>query len=352
MDKIVVTSSEVAQVAPAAAGAAVPETRLPPPVPLSARIALSFLVLFLPLLCLAALAARIGVRHRDPRTRQAWLGFLSTLLIVSGLVSSVVGTLVFWTSPPPAVAVISQGIASLDAREEFPQLPAERDMDAADIASKLKPLAYVVTPTRRSWFLQRRPFGETSIAAAVLIHSDSAGHLFATGRHVVDGPRWTGVRGGRASVTLASVEGDWANAGVAGRHKDEDLALLWLPRRAGRAEFRQPLTTGNDVVEGRHVFVIGHPEGLLYSISNGIISRLPNHRVIQISAPVSPGNSGGPVYDERGRLAGIVSAKVDRALAPNAESLGFAIRADLLLDENAWTFEGTSREAWRRFAQR
>jgi hypothetical protein len=57
-----------------------------------------------------------------------------------------------------------------------------------------------------------------------------------------------------------------------------------------------------------------------------------------MSAPVSPGNSGGPVFDDRGNLLGIVTSMVDKNGDPNAENLNFAVRADALLEDSGWEF--------------
>ena len=100
--------------------------------------------------------------------------------------------------------------------------------------------------------------------------------------------------------------------------------MLWMARHSGSADFVQPIAAGRD---GADIFVIGHPEGLRYTLSTGIISGLRDDAV-QISAAVSPGNSGGPVYDNRGNLVGIVSSKFDHNRDANAENLSFAAKAD------------------------
>jgi hypothetical protein len=64
-----------------------------------------------------------------------------------------------------------------------------------------------------------------------------------------------------------------------------------------------------------------------------------DNSTIQMSAPVSPGNSGGPVFDDRGDLVAIVTSMIDKHGDPNAENLNFAIRADALLDRSSWIFE-------------
>jgi S1-C subfamily serine protease len=102
----------------------------------------------------------------------------------------------------------------------------------------------------------------------------------------------------------------------------------------------QPLSAG---IDGAEIFVIGHPEGLRYTLSTGIISGLRDDEV-QISAAVSPGNSGGPVYDHRGNLVAIVSSKFDRNRDANAENLSFAAKADGFLRKSGWTFRGDGQQ--------
>ena len=83
--------------------------------------------------------------------------------------------------------------------------------------------------------------------------------------------------------------------------------------------------------------MIGHPQGLRYSLTSGIVSR-EEGSVVQISAPVSPGNSGGPVYDEFGNLVAIVSSTMDKSSNPNAENLNFSVSADILHNPSGWVF--------------
>jgi hypothetical protein len=65
---------------------------------------------------------------------------------------------------------------------------------------------------------------------------------------------------------------------------------------------------------------------------------------LQISAPVSPGNSGGPVYDQQGNLLGVVSSTLDKSYQPNAENLNFAVSAQALLREGDWEFSKDGKE--------
>jgi S1-C subfamily serine protease len=132
-----------------------------------------------------------------------------------------------------------------------------------------------------------------------------------------------------------------------GFHRERDLALLWMPRRSGSSEFMQPLTAAR---EGQSIFVIGHPEGLRYSLTAGMISRRQPD-MIQISAPVSPGNSGGPVYDDRGNLLGIVTGAMDKRINPNAENINFAVSSDALREASEWELSPRGQEYLEKVRQ-
>jgi S1-C subfamily serine protease len=108
------------------------------------------------------------------------------------------------------------------------------------------------------------------------------------------------------------------NARVIAKDKSRDLALLQL---AEPLEGSHPLIMGNEksVKVASDIFTIGHPEQYIWSFSRGVVSQFrKNHKwfidhfdfladVIQTQTPVSPGNSGGPVFNRRGRLIGIHS---------------------------------------------
>ena len=335
MDKIVISSAEVAQTEVVTEAPARLESKLPPAVPSWAKWALSPLVLVLPLLCVVAIVLRAAMRTLPPRNRHAWTSLLVTLLIVSGLLTTVATVVLFSTAPLPPLT--ESGLSVLDEKDEFPSLPTVGSMSAKDVSEKLKPLVAVITPAQRSW-LTHQSMPSASFGAGTLLQANSDGYLFVTARHVIDGPSWHVARGSRALVAMAS--GTWGGADVIARHRTLDLLLLWVPRESGSGRFAQPLAKSGPTIEGESVFVIGHPEGLRFTLSTGIVSRLQGS-VVQISAPVSPGNSGGPVFDEHGALVGVVTSMIDRSGDPNAENLNFAVRADALMEDSGWDFEGT-----------
>lgn len=343
LEKIVVGAAEIAEVAPSPEQPARLEPKLTPPVPMWARLALAPLVLVLPVLCLVTVVLRAAMRGLPPRTRHAWLAFLSSLLIVSGLLTSLAAVLAVALVPLPAIT--SKSLAELDTRSSFPDLPTLTVMTAKEVSAQLKPLVAVVTSARRSWFTHDE-IPSAGLGAGVLLAADREGYLILTARHVIDESlRASG--GSRALVAMAS--GTWAGADVIARHRTLDLLLMWVPRESGSGSFVQPVEKGSEIAEGENIFVIGHPQGLRFTLSTGIISRTDKD-ALQISAPISPGNSGGPVYDEHGNLLAIVTSMVDRSSNPNAEGLNFAARAEAVLQSNGWDYSADGRKRLENFA--
>src|SRR5258708_23498476 len=211
------------------------EPKLPPPVPLWAKFALSPLFLLLRILCIVTLIVRVAMRGLPPRTRFAWLSFLSTLLIISGMLTSIAAVLSVAFVPLPAI--VSQSLSELDAKSVFPALPTSIPMSAKEISEALKPLVAVITPARRTWF-NHNEVPSNGFGAGGLLESTSTGSLLVTARHVIDESAFQ--RGGaRALVAMAS--GTWAGADVIARHKNLALCLICLPRETGSAEFVQPV---------------------------------------------------------------------------------------------------------------
>ena len=230
-------------------------------------------------------------------------------------------------------------------------MPSAQAMNAQQVAQRTSPLVFVLSPDAGSWQLPEDYLESASVGAGLLLHADKGGFLLATNRHVVDGESWLSPRARSETILVFSKAGDYGQARVVARHKDLDLALVWMKRGAGESTYVQPIATFAEAETGTNVFVIGHPQRLLFSLSTGIIMRTHENKMVQISAPVSPGNSGGPVYDEHGKLLGVVSYKVDRRFNPNAENLNFAVRADALLASDDWEFRANGKELMTSWQQ-
>ena len=109
--------------------------------------------------------------------------------------------------------------------------------------------------------------------------------------------------------------------------EEGDLALLDVEMPIDRGHSSELSSTLPD--EGEPVFVIGNPLKLEGSVSDGIVSavrEVPNvGRIIQITAPISHGNSGSPVFNLHGQVLGVVTVKVT-----NGQNINLAIASSRL----------------------
>lgn len=110
----------------------------------------------------------------------------------------------------------------------------------------------------------------------------------------------------------------------------EDLAVIKV--EAGEALQSLPLGRSDDLMLGEPVLTIGNPGGLVHSVSTGIVSGLNRSTaiagaflpwMIQTSAAVSGGNSGGPLINALGQQIGVVTSK-----KMDGENINFAIAVD------------------------
>ncbi len=140
-------------------------------------------------------------------------------------------------------------------------------------------------------------------------------------------------------IRVTSDQGDTATARVAARDGRNDLALLTTGLSA-----RKPAAFRTSIRLGEPVEAFGYPLTQVLAKSGnftlGNVSALvglsDDSRYLQISAPVQPGNSGGPLLDQNGNLVGVVSAKLNALrtmVATNGDipqNVNFAIRASIV----------------------
>ena len=166
-----------------------------------------------------------------------------------------------------------------------------------------------------------------SMGTGFVIASDGDEHLILTNRHVIADPE---------KCRVASRVGPTVPARVVGYPKDDevDLALLLVRIRGLRPV--GPIADFRDVNVGEPVVAIGHPLGLDYTVTSGIVSAKRGGQELQTSAAISPGNSGGPLINKHGHVLGVNTRTIDPT---EGQSLSFAIRADVVLNASAWKFE-------------
>jgi S1-C subfamily serine protease len=211
-------------------------------------------------------------------------------------------------------------VGTICSRDEIPDsvLSGQRPFDAAVQSG---------TPTED--VLSQLPQSDDLQANGSGFFVTEDGYL-VTNFHVVKGAKQVKIKAGSEIYPAEIVKTD----------EDNDLALLKVT-----GHFKPlPLSQG-DAQLGEAVFTIGFPDIILQGIqpkyTDGKISSLAGIRDdpkdYQISVPVQPGNSGGPLVDMSGNVVGIVEAKLDNAAALDAtgdlpQNVNYAIRGKILSD--------------------
>ena len=159
-----------------------------------------------------------------------------------------------------------------------------------------------------------------------------------TNLHVVEGAS-------RAEVRTFEGKGrTYAVEGLLAVDAEGDLALLDVPTAQERS--RAVETSATLPEEGEKIFVIGNPLRLEGSVSDGIVSavrEVPNlGKIIQITAPISHGNSGSPVFNMKGQVVGVVTIRVMNGQNINL-ALGAGRVAELAAGERLLSFEEVAK---------
>lgn len=123
-----------------------------------------------------------------------------------------------------------------------------------------------------------------------------------------------------AGLIIATMkDGTKCNAWIVFFDRERDIALLQMQRPANFAKIQAAI----DCKVGSEVFAIGAPQGLGWTISGGIISALrkkDDTQVVQFTAPISQGSSGGGLFTSTGELVGVTSFG-----AKEGQNLNFAL---------------------------
>jgi S1-C subfamily serine protease len=137
-----------------------------------------------------------------------------------------------------------------------------------------------------------------------------------TNLHVVEGAHHAEIR------TFEGKGKTYKVAGLVEVDEDGDLAVLRVDMPAGRARVAETTSVIPD--EGERIFVIGNPLRLEGSVADGIVSavrEVPSlGNIVQITAPISHGNSGSPVFNMKGQVVGVVTIRV-----MNGENINLAL---------------------------
>jgi Trypsin-like peptidase domain len=176
------------------------------------------------------------------------------------------------------------------------ELPAN---DIPDIVRKAKPAVVEVITTDAN--------GNMATGSGFFITADG---VLLTNYHVIRNARTVGAR--TPTGAYYPFTGEWI------RLFDLDIAML----KFNAIDVSYLLLDSNvQMEEGQRVLVIGSPEGLQGTVSDGLVAAIrDNGQYIQITAPISHGSSGSPVLNEQGQVIGVATS-----MLVSGQNLNFAI---------------------------
>ena len=218
--------------------------------------------------------------------------------------------------------VVIQQVERTDSSAASGTAVASGGMTTSQVSEMVSPSVVVITTeqvvySQWSWYGQNQV--ESGAGSGVIISSD--GYIL-TCAHVVSGA---------SQITVTIGDTDYT-ATVVGEDDTSDVAVLKID-----ATGLTPATVGDSdsLSVGDSVLAVGNPLGELGgTVTSGIVSALNRSvtiqgtsstntmSLIQMDASVSPGNSGGGLFNMNGELIGLVNAK---SSSSDAEGLGFAI---------------------------
>ena len=260
------------------------------------------------------------------RSGKAGHGWLVALCIILSLVSGFGGSWTYsklFAKEPVVITSVKEPTASTPASAEISDLTGV-------IATAKESVVEITTETVKTgnFFSQSISQGAGS---GVIIDSDG---YIATCYHVIQGA---------SSITVTLPDGSSYTGSVYGYDADNDLAVVKIDAH------ELPVAVFADSSKlkvGETVFAIGNPLGSLGgTVTDGIVSALDREvevegqkmTLLQTSAAVNHGNSGGGLFNARGELIGIVNAK---SAGEDVEGLGFAIPSNIVIDSVTKILDG------------
>ncbi|MEU4157549.1 trypsin-like peptidase domain-containing protein [Actinoplanes sp. NPDC026670] len=231
-----------------------------------------------------------------------------------------IGAIVTWAVVITAVVAVRGGggdPAPAAARPSASPSASDAPLTVAEIYQTLTPSVVLIRTTGHD--SQNRL--EAGTGTGVIANADGT---ILTALHVVDGAE---------SIELTYADGTTAAAQPASEDPARDIATLTPDKLP---ETLIPAVLGGGSRVGDDVVAIGNPLGLTFSTSSGVVSGLERvlnrdqgeadiEGLIQFDAAVNPGNSGGPLINDRGQVVGIVIALANPSGAGTFIGIGFAV---------------------------
>jgi len=138
-------------------------------------------------------------------------------------------------------------------------------------------------------------------------------NIIVTNHHVINGAS-------NGYVKFINEDEIYDIEGVLAHNENRDLAVLQISF-SGKSNFISYATSPPEI--GEEIYALGNPMGLEGTFSDGIVSGIRNYdeaTLFQITAPISPGNSGGPVVNSKSQLIGVATS-----FLAGGQNLNFAV---------------------------
>lgn len=246
-----------------------------------------------------------GSAPRRVRLRRFVLISVAGLVLVGAPMTSIGLTLREQSINAATSSADRHSISELQARVRSLEAQTGAETDWSAIASAVQSSIFTVATNH-------------GLGSGWVARSGPGGSDLVTNFHVV-AEAWNA-----GDVTVHLRQGDRAMEGTITQvERGEDLAIVHIGQR-----FPALPTAPARPQLGDTVMAVGSPLGLGGSVSVGVISgfrSLEGSDYIQFSAPISPGNSGGPVLDRRGRVVAVAAAKFE-GQGVEALSLGIPVQ--------------------------
>lgn len=263
---------------------------------------------------------RSGPDRARKRRRRRWILFCATLALILGLTAVLAAVRFAGLGPGRAAGRLDPVSEFVYAESGLPRAPTGADVSVTLAPPEREALDYVqVYEKNERSIVTVNAFDRYGMSQGTGIVLTEDGYI-VTNAHVVEGA-------GSAMVLLG--DDSRYEASLVGENVGEDLAVLKIG-----AEGLVPAQFGDsDLLRvGDQVSALGNPMGYRLSLTPGIISALDRELyvegsamyLLQTSAPINYGNSGGALLNDRGQVVGITTVKIvdDEG---SAEALGFAI---------------------------
>jgi 2-alkenal reductase len=228
------------------------------------------------------------------------------------------------------ISKLKSSITSLNAiTQNVTLFTLEKNVSLTDLYERVKNSVVVVRGLILRYIFGR-PYTAGQVQGSGFVYNFTGQMVIITNYHVVSGA---------VNITVTFANGNGYAAYVLGSDPYADLAVL--SAEAPEDEYHPlEIVSSSNLKVGDLVIAIGSPFGLTGSMSVGVVSALgrtiteettggyPIANVIQTTAPLNPGNSGGPLLNHNGQVVGITTAIVS-----GSQGISFAIPSNTILRE-------------------